>query len=309
LFSEIFPDHLFVSTHRREETTKTVLMTRISKAIVVINVLLMHIGTLGLAARQADAGNQSVPHPSESPSLRTPVITVVYDNNPYGEGLETAWGFSCLVEGMEKTVLFDTGGDGKRLLANMGRLGIAPREIDAVVVSHIHGDHTGGLHSLLAENRQIVTYLPESFPESFFRDTKKRGSNVIPVSGPLKICDGVYSTGELGTLPREQSLVVSTARGLVIITGCAHPGIVRIVHTVKERFGGDILLVLGGFHLTASGREEIEAVIAGMKALGVRHVAPCHCTGDTARKLFMKAFGAGFIDTGVGKVIATDWLR
>jgi 7,8-dihydropterin-6-yl-methyl-4-(beta-D-ribofuranosyl)aminobenzene 5'-phosphate synthase len=280
-----------------------------SKATFVMNVLLMCIAAIGPPAGQAVARNQSAPRIFHTRTERAPVITVVYDNNPSGKGMETAWGFSCLVQGMEKTVLFDTGGDGKVLLANMERLGIVPREIDAVVVSHIHGDHTGGLHALLAENRQILAYLPDSFPVSFFRDTKRHGTKVIAVKGPMKICDGVYSTGELGDSPREQSLVVDTARGLVIITGCAHPGIERIVRAVKERFGGEIFLVLGGFHLAAKGREEIDAVIAGMKALGVRCVAPCHCTGDMARSLFKKAFGAGYIDSGVGTVIDTGRLR
>lgn len=73
--------------------------------------------------------------------------------------------------------------------------------------------------------------------------------------------------------------------------------------------GGDVLLVLGGFHLFGSSRKEIEAVIEGLKKQGVRYVAPCHCTGVIARKLFMKAFGTGFIDAGVGKVIVTERLR
>ncbi len=213
------------------------------------------------------------------------------------------------MEGMEKTILFDTGGDGKKLLANMDKLRIALRTIDVVVVSHIHGDHTGGLSFLLTKNPHIMTYLPESFPESFFRETRKHGSKVVEISGPLKICNGVYSTGELGASPREQSLVVVTAKGLVIITGCAHPGIEKIVRTVKKNFGREIFLVLGGFHLTASSKEEIQAIIAKLKALGVHCVAPCHCTGETARKLFMKAFGAGFIDAGVGKVIDTVQLQ
>jgi 7,8-dihydropterin-6-yl-methyl-4-(beta-D-ribofuranosyl)aminobenzene 5'-phosphate synthase len=284
-------------------------MTRISMVHIIINVLLLFLVILGFAVHQGDARNQSVSFSSQGQSLRTPVITVIYDNNPSVKGMETAWGFSCLVKGMEKTVVFDTGGDGKRLLATMDRLGIDPREIDAVVVSHIHKDHAGGLQALLAENRQILVYLPDSFPKSFIQATKKHGTKVIAVKGPMKICDGVYSTGELGISPREQSLVVRTARGLVIITGCAHPGIERIVRTVKERFGGEIFLVLGGFHLTAKGREEIAAVIAGIKALGVRYVAPCHCTGDLAGRIFKKAFEAGFIDTGVGKVIDTGRLR
>ncbi|RQW85533.1 MAG: MBL fold metallo-hydrolase [Geobacter sp.] len=287
----------------------TVIMTRIAKANIIINVLLLYFGTIGLAVCQAEAFNLSVSHPSKSHSPYAPVITVIYDNNPSSKGLESAWGFSCLVAGMEKTVLFDTGGDGRRLLANMGGLGISPRQIDAVVVSHIHKDHAGGLPALLAENREILVYLPDSFPKSFFRDTKKHGTQVIAVSGAMKICDRVYSTGELGDSPREQSLVINTAKGLVIITGCAHPGIERIVRAVKERFGGEILLVLGGFHMSASKSEEIKAAIAGLQALGVRYVAPCHCTGNTARNLFMKAFGAGFIDAGVGKVIATVQLR
>jgi 7,8-dihydropterin-6-yl-methyl-4-(beta-D-ribofuranosyl)aminobenzene 5'-phosphate synthase len=247
---------------------------------------------------------------SGEPTTRLmPTITVVYDNNPYREGLETAWGFSCLVKGTDKAILLDTGGDGRVLLANMRKLEISPREIDAVFISHTHRDHVGGLHYLLKENRQITTYLPGSFPDSFKRDVEKHGSEAISVHGTVKICDGVYSTGELGTAPREQSLVVRTARGLVIVTGCAHPGIERVVRMARERFGGEVLLVLGGFHLTGKSKAEIEAVITGLKKLGVRHVAPCHCTGDAARMLFMQAYSEGFIDAGVGKVIDTEGLR
>lgn len=188
-------------------------------------------------------------------------------------------------------------------------MGIAPREIDAVVVSHIHGDHTRGLHAVLAENRPIRAYLPDSFPKSFISDVKRRGAEVIAVKRTMKICDGVYTTGEIGDSPPEQSLFVGTERGLVVITGCAHHGIERIVRTVKERFGAEIFLVLGGFHLSGMGRGELEAVIAGMQALGVRYVAPCHCTGVKARSLLKKAFGTGYIDCGVGTVIDTSRLR
>lgn len=284
-------------------------MVRLLKVVITILVLFARGIPMGLSA-PADNGKTRIVRPvSENPSPRMPIITVVYDNSPHGEGLETAWGFSCLVKGTEKTVLFDTGGDGRLLLANMRKLGIAPRVIDAVVISHIHGDHVGGLHSLLKENWQINTYLPGSFPEPVMQDVEKQGSKAVSVHGPVKICDGVYSTGELGTIPREQALVIRTERGLVIVTGCAHPCIERIVRTTKERFGGEILLVLGGFHLTGGSREEIEAAIMGLKKLGVRHVAPCHCTGSTARKLFMKAYGTRFIDAGVGTVIATEGLR
>lgn len=74
--------------------------------------------------------------------MNNPIITVVFDNNPYKKGLENGWGFSCLIEGMEKTVLFDTGGN--ILLDNMQMLGIYPEAVDILVLSHVHSDHVGG---------------------------------------------------------------------------------------------------------------------------------------------------------------------
>lgn len=77
-------------------------------------------------------------------------ITVVYNNVPHSRGLATAWGFAAVIETGGHTLLFDTGGDGPTLLANLRRLGIDPESIGAIVLSHIHGDYTGGLDDLLA---------------------------------------------------------------------------------------------------------------------------------------------------------------
>lgn len=283
------------------------LVMILSRRILLSILIALICGLAPGLARATDCPDQTL-CPLNSIS-RMPTITIVYDNNPHRVGLATGWGFSCLVQGMQKTVLFDTGGDGRLLLANMKKLGIGPREIDAVVISHLHGDHVEGLQTLLSVNRQITTYLPESFPEPFKEMVKKQGARMVTVQGPVKICADLFSIGELGKTPREQALVVRTRRGLVIVTGCAHPGIERVVRTAKERFGADVLLVLGGFHLTGSSRSEIAAVIAGLKKLGVRHVAPCHCTGGAARKLFKRAYGPGFVDLGVGKVVDTQELR
>jgi len=247
--------------------------------------------------------------PGPAHAQRMPTITILYDNNPHRAGMESAWGFSCLVQGMEKNVLFDTGGDGRLLLSNMKKLGLAPQEIDAAVISHIHGDHAAGLKTLLKRNKRLVAYLPASFPECFLREVKTEGVRVVPVREGVQICADAFSTGELGTTPREQALVLRTARGLVIVTGCAHPGIEKIVRTAREQFKGEVLLVLGGFHLGKSGDAEVARVIAGLQKLGVRHVAPCHCTGEAARKLFQQAFGTNFIHAGVGTVISTEGLR
>jgi 7,8-dihydropterin-6-yl-methyl-4-(beta-D-ribofuranosyl)aminobenzene 5'-phosphate synthase len=227
-------------------------------------------------------------------------ITILYDNNEYDERLETAWGFSCLVEGLEKTILFDTGGDGALLLRNMHRLRIDPQDVDAVVISHAHGDHVGGLAGFLEENPAVTVYLPQSFPASIKDATREAGADLVEVGGPLEICQHLHSTGELGDSIKEQSLVVETSQGLVVITGCAHPWVVNIVRRAKELTGGEVHLVLGGFHLGGASESRIAGVIEDFQQLGVRRVAPCHCSGDVARRLFGEAYGTDFIPAGVG---------
>jgi 7,8-dihydropterin-6-yl-methyl-4-(beta-D-ribofuranosyl)aminobenzene 5'-phosphate synthase len=247
-------------------------------------------------------------------------ITVVYDNNPYKEGLQTAWGFSCAIIGAEKTILFDTGGDGrvpaKRgsrsvLLDNMEKSAVEPNSINTVILSHIHGDHTGGLDSFLEKNHDVTVYLLKSFPKKFKDNILSFRSKIVEVERPLKICENVYSTGRLGRLIKEQSLIVRTDKGLIVITGCAHPGIVKIVNRAKDLMRApalrepkdDILLVIGGFHLEWATKGRIKKIISAFKQLGVRYIGPAHCSGDKARSLFEKHFGENYINVGAGKVV------
>ena len=236
-------------------------------------------------------------------------ITVVYDNNLYKEGLQTAWGFSCLVIGAEKTILFDTGGDGSILLNNMQKLAIDPNSIDTVVLSHIHPDHTGGLNNFLGKNSNVATYLPKSFPKKFKDNVLSFRPKIVEAEQPLKICENVYSSGELGKWIKEQSLIIQTDKGLIVISGCAHPGIVKIVNAAKGLLKNDILLVMGGFHLEWATKGKIEKIISAFKQTGVRYVGPCHCTGHKARALFEKHFGSGYINVGAGKVITAVDLQ
>lgn len=250
--------------------------------------------------------------PTSTKAAEGLTITVLYDNNEHDERadkrhpLETAWGFSCLVEGLEETILFDTGGDGAMLLRNMRTLGIDPRDVDVVVISHVHGDHVGGLSGFLEENADrrhpgaITVYLPHSFPESIKDATRETGAELVEVHKPVEICERVFSTGELGDWIKEQSLVIETSRGLVVITGCAHPGVVNIVRRAKELVGEEVHLVLGGFHLGGASETEIAGIVEEFQRLGVQKVAPCHCSGDVARELFREAYGEDFIPAGVG---------
>jgi 7,8-dihydropterin-6-yl-methyl-4-(beta-D-ribofuranosyl)aminobenzene 5'-phosphate synthase len=262
-----------------------------------------------LPARTATATFAPTPVPTPAATsgiastegVDTVTFTVVYDNNAYDPALQTAWGFACLVETGEATVLFDTGGDGPTLLSNMTRLGIDPHSIDAVVLSHIHGDHTGGLAGLLDAGARPVVYVPATFPASF-KDGVRARTGLMEVVESLEILPGVYTTGEVGSGIVEQALVVETGDGLVVVTGCAHPGVVEMVRRAKEAVEGEVALVMGGFHLGGASRSQIENIIAEFRRLGVQRVAPCHCTGDLAREMFAGAFGADFFSAGVGWV-------
>jgi 7,8-dihydropterin-6-yl-methyl-4-(beta-D-ribofuranosyl)aminobenzene 5'-phosphate synthase len=229
-------------------------------------------------------------------------ITVVYDNNPHKPGLDNAWGFSCLITGAEKSILFDTGPDDS-LLNNMKKLEIGPGSIDVVILSHIHGDHTGGLNGFLEKNPDVTVYLPKSFPAKFKDSMVSRRAKIVEVEQFVKICEDVYSTGQLGKWIKEQSLIIKTDKGLIVITGCAHPGIVKIVNTARDLLKDDVLLVVGGFHLEWTGKGRIERIISAFRQVGVRYVGPCHCSGEEARTLFEGHFSKNYINIGAGKVI------
>lgn len=230
-------------------------------------------------------------------------ISVLFNNVPYKENLKTSWGFSCLIEGMDQTILFDTGGDGNILLSNMRQMGIDPGVVEVVVLSHIHADHVGGLESFLEKNSNVVVYLPESFPATFKQAVRNSGAKVEEVSRQRKLLEGVYTTGEMGNWIKEQSLVLTTSKGLVIITGCAHPGVVNIVRKARGHFKADVYMVMGGFHLLSMSDSKIQKIIHMLKELGVQKVAPSHCTGNLARTMFRKTWGNDFIESGIGAVI------
>jgi len=182
-------------------------------------------------------------------------------------------------------------------------LEIDPKEVTAVVLSHIHGDHVGGLSGFLKENSNVTVYVPTSFSQKFKDEIRSADAKLEEIRESKKLIDDVYTTGELGNGIIEQSLIVKTESGLAVITGCAHPGIVKIVETAKQLVKGDVLLVMGGFHLGGKSEREIKDIITSFKRLSVRHVGPCHCSGDKARRLFKEAYGPSFLQVGVGRII------
>ncbi len=235
----------------------------------------------------------------ESSQTKVTMITV-YDNYEHDPELRTGWGFSCLVKVGDKNILFDTGADDPTLLHNMQKLGIDPKSINAIVLSHIHGDHTGGLFGILKINSNLDVYLLKSFPNEFKDKVKSYKTNVVEVTGPAKVYENVSTTGELGTWIKEQALMVKTEKGLVTITGCAHPGIVEMLREAKRITKEDLYLVIGGFHLSGTADSKLRDIIKSFRELGVKKAAPCHCSGDRTRELFEQEYGENFIANGVG---------
>lgn len=234
-------------------------------------VLLLLLSTAALAA------------PRSSPTE----ILILYDNVAAEPGLTAHWGFAALVTHHGRRVLLDTGTKAELFIEHLRKLKIDPATIEQVVISHAHGDHTGGLSSLRAAHPRLVVHEPKK-------------------PGPFEVVPGVYSTGIIAGPVTEQAMVIDTPKGLVVLTGCSHPGIVKMVEVaVTQRGARPVRLVLGGFHMLQQSPEQIQGAISELKRLNVAMALATHCSGDLAVKMFREAFGEG-PGAGVGRRIVLD---
>lgn len=222
-------------------------------------------------------------------------LTILYDNEVFIEGLKAKWGFSCLIEKDEQKILFDTGANGPILLGNMEKLKINPSEIDIIFISHSHWDHIGGLNDLLHLNTKAHIYTPFQLNKEAELSTTylailkrlSRDNKIVVLEKSVRITDGLYSTGKL--INNEQSLIIKTERGLVVVVGCAHPGIDQILAAASE-YGG-IYSLIGGFH----GFKDFKLLE------GIELICPTHCT--QYKDEIFSLYPQKCIPGGVGKVI------
>ncbi|HZX11637.1 MAG TPA: MBL fold metallo-hydrolase, partial [Acidobacteriota bacterium] len=149
----------------------------------------------------------------------------------------------------------------------------------------------------------ITVYVPSFFPSQFKDSIKEAGASYVNIESFQKIGENVYTSGVISGWINEQSLVLDSKKGLVLITGCAHPRIVNIIKTVKDLTKKEIYLTFGGFHLTGFEDPEIKEIIRSFKDQGVKKVGPSHCSGKEARELFQEAYGEDYILIGAGKKI------
>jgi len=234
-------------------------------------------------------------------SMEKTKITILYDNCKENRELQEGWGFSALVETSHRKILFDTGNDRDAFFSNIEKLGIDCGEITDVVFSHKHSDHVAGCKEILEKMRQDCrVYLPKGFP------SKRVPSHlqIQKVSDFQEIDDNLFSLVlKGGIFLYEQSLILQTEKGLIIMTGCAHPGITNILEAAQKRLKAPLYLVLGGFHLFRKNGRSVEGVVRQFQSLGVSKVAPCHCSGERAIKKFQEAYQHDFYTIGTGSVL------
>jgi len=197
-------------------------------------------------------------------------LTIVYDDEVYNTcpGIPDH-GFSCYIETKKDTVLFDTGTNGQILLKNMQLLHKDPSKISKIVISHEHHDHNGGLSHLSAflKKDTIVYRLNPGLNQKSLLEKQ--------IMEPIHISENIYSTGRLNGTPKdEQSLILKTGKGLVVLTGCSHPRLDYILQKAKKQ--GNVIGLIGGFH----GFSDLKILKS------MQFIYPCHCT---VRKKEIKA--------------------
>ncbi len=235
-------------------------------------------------------------------------VRVVFDKASINKQIQNGWGFSVLAD---NKILFDTGEKGGWLLNNIEQMDIdIKKDIEYIVISHDHWDHTGGLQAVLKKRKKgTPVYICPGFSEETKEQIISCGGKPVETEKFKAISKNIYVTGEIagiykGKLMPEQALVLKTDNGISVITGCAHPGILKILEVVKKHFKtARLFLVLGGFHLLEEDTRVIEFIVKEFRNMGVETVAPTHCSGPKAEEIFSKEYGERFVAVKTGKTI------
>jgi 7,8-dihydropterin-6-yl-methyl-4-(beta-D-ribofuranosyl)aminobenzene 5'-phosphate synthase len=262
-------------------------------------------------------------------------ITILYDAFGTDAAMKKDWGFSALVEISGKRILFDTGNDADIFEGNIKAKNIDLTSIDFVVLSHRHSDHMAGLNHVLRVNPTVKIYAPRegfgiygsSLPSSFYRKdeslppemryydgkppevmkfgTAWQGANIELIDKTTEIAPGITLLALVSDVPgtrelKELSLAVNTSDGVVLVVGCSHPGIEKIVEAAAA-INSKIRLIAGGFHLVAATDEVIAKAVTTLKdTFKVESIAPGHCTGEPTFAALKRAYGDRYLYAGVG---------
>lgn len=265
-------------------------------------------------------------------------ITVLYDAFGKDGTMTKDWGYAALVEINGERILFDTGDDPGILAKNAKATGVDLTRLDFVVLSHRHSDHVGGLSFLQSVNPRAKIYAPkENFgvfgsdlPGTFYRKddslpaemryyggtppetlkfgTTFPGANIQLIDKTTEVTPGITLIALISDAPgtrelKELSLAINTPDGMVLVVGCAHPGIEAIV-AEAAKINPHIHFIAGGFHLVVAQDPAIAKVVTALRdTYRVDYIAPGHCTGEPAFALLQKAFGGRYLYAGLGTTL------
>ncbi len=272
-------------------------------------------------------------------------ITVLMDNKGGEPGVHAEHGLSIWLEFGHHAVLFDAGQSG-HTMDNAMALGIDAGRAEAIALSHGHYDHTGGLSRILPATPQARVYLhPMAFGPRYsrkddgtLRETGMPGEvaglirtthRVVSTMGPTEIVDGLFVSGRIprgnnfegagghffmdpdctcpDPLHDDQAMYFRSSRGLVIVLGCAHAGVINTIDHIRAISGGwSVRAVLGGMHLKAASLERLDATVEALREHNIGLLAPSHCTGDAAFERFQREFPDRVIDCHVGSRFAFE---
>ncbi len=279
---------------------------------IILGVVAMYLASYEHTSRSLgipSTGTMSIANVSKEYCVHSLRLVVLVDNHRDPEKrCEAVWGLSILVEADGHRVLFDTGPDPDILVENAKAMGIDLSRINAVVISHGHGDHVGGLPAIAKINSSIPIYIPKDMGTLVKREIESLGfTNVVEVSRTIEIFPGIFIVGELYGPPYEQALAVNLCgKGLVVVVGCSHPEVDRIVAKAVSDTGIKPYAVVGGFHMVGDPRSYVEKVFSNLKSMGLEIVIPLHCSGATARELAKEMFGFSEDEGHVCSVIVFD---
>jgi 7,8-dihydropterin-6-yl-methyl-4-(beta-D-ribofuranosyl)aminobenzene 5'-phosphate synthase len=263
-------------------------------------------------------------------------ITVLYDAFGTTTTMNKDWGFAAFVEYGGKRILFDTGNNAEIFAHNVQAKGIDLTTLDFAVVSHRHGDHTSGLNYLMTVNPRVSIYAPQenfgvfgaALPGTFYKRDESLPPEMRYFDGhpPAALRFGsAWPQGDFTWITEttevapgfhlillkgswgvdldvmEISLAIDTPDGIVLIVGCSHPTIEKIVEAARSVIDKPIHLVFGGTHLLPATPDEISRIATALRDdWHVAWIAPAHCTGEPAFGILKESFGERYLYAGLG---------
>ena len=232
-------------------------------------------------------------------------LTIIAEGSAKWQHLIERWGLSILVG---DDVLFDTFGKPRYLIRQAKKFNVDFNKLKHIIISHDDWDHISGLWYILERNKDVTVYICPHFSQEIKDRIKSYNVKIVEVKDVTEISRNIYSTGEMigfsdKRVVYEQSLMLQIPKGIVVVTGCAHQGIINIVKEAKSRFRDKIYLLIGGMHLKDFTRKEIDEAVLKLKNCGIENITPMHCTGRYAAYAMKKTFGKNFMPVKEGSSI------